>query len=221
MRRIMFVMLMAGVMAGMLAAPVGAAAPTVLDGPTAFWISDPDGPGGVGQLDPVDGASGAVRVNDHGATIRATAAGLEPGHTYTMWVVYFSDQTACGDDGCNDGDLADPDVAAGVLFGAGTVAGGDGTASFAARLRTGDGADALGPPPPPFAFAPYRAGPDNEFHIVVRSHGPKVPGEVADQIHSFLGGCEVEVGPAPGEVGDFPVPSAPGECGDVQVHIYS
>lgn len=222
MRRAVSVAMTVGMLVAMLAVPAVAATPVVLDGPDpAFWISDPDGPGGVEQLDPVAGASGSARVNAHGATIRVTTTGLEADHAYTMWVVYFSDQTACNENGCGGDDLANPDVAAGVLFGDGKVADDDGTLTFATRLKTGDGGDVLGPPPPPFAFAPYEASPDNEFHVVIRSHGPKVSGEVADQIHTFGGGCEVEVGPGPGEVGDFPVPSEPGECGDIQVHVFS
>lgn len=125
------------------------------------------------------------------------------------------------EDGCGGGDLASPDVGAGVLYGDGKVVGGSGRATFVAHLSTGDGDAVLGPPPPPFAFGPYEAGPDNEFHVVIRSHGPATPGVVDDQVHTFGGGCEVEVGPTPGQQGDFPVPSAVGECGDVQVHIFS
>lgn len=220
MRRIVFLAMIAGLILALTPVPGSAAPPSVLDGPNSFWISDPDGAGGIGQNDPVAGASGTARVNDNGATIRVKTTGLEPGHTYTMWVVYFSDQTKCSGD-CGSDDLGNLEVAAGVIFGDGKVAGGPGTATFAARMNTGDGGDVLGPPPPPFAFAPYEAGPNNEFHIVIRSHGPKVAGDVGAQIHEFAGGCVVEVGPGPGETGDFPVPSAPGECGDIQVHIFS
>lgn len=75
--------------------------------------------------------------------------------------------------------------------------------------------------PPPFAFAPYEAGPHNEFHIVIRSHGPKKAGEVGAQIGTFNGGCEVEVGPPPESEDVFPVPEKSGECGDVQVYVFS
>ena len=88
-------------------------------------------------------------------------------------------------------------------------------------MNTGDGTDAIGPPPPPFAFAAYEAGENNEFHIVIRSHGPKIVGEVADQISTFSGGCTTEVGPPPEGIGDFPTPELPGECGDIQLYIFS
>ena len=162
--------------------------------------------------------SGSSPVNDWGARIKVKATGLEPGHAYTMWVVYFNDQTLCVD-GCNGADLA---TGGGVIYGTGRIANRNGVATFRDWVVSGDGADAVGEtPPPPFAFAPYEAGPDNEFHIVVRSHGPLIPGEIWEQLTTFGGGCDVEVGPAPEEVGDFPVPQAPGECGDVQLYIFS
>jgi hypothetical protein len=201
------------------AAPAGAAT-DVLDGPSpAIWLSDPEGDvgaNGIEQGDLVEGSSGTARVNKNGATITVKATGLEQGHAYTMWVVYFSDQTQCVD-GCNGADL--PDARGGVLFGDGKVADGSGELTFTARLNDGDGAPPG--PPPPFAFAPYEAGPDNEFHVVIRSHGPTLAGEVSDQIHTYGGGCAVEVGPPPEGVGDFPVPAAPGECGDVQLYVFS
>lgn len=211
----------------LLGATAVPAAATVdrLDGPApASWLSDPDGVdgnSGTEQGHPVVGSSGSATVNDGGATIRVRATGLEPGHAYTMWVVYFSDQRGCVD-GCGGDDLSREAVGGGgVLFGDGKVVGGSGTATFATRFNTGEGADAIGPPPPSFAFGPYQASPHNEFHVVIRSHGPKIAGQVDDQIHTFGGGCVVEVGPAPAEQGDFPVPVEPGECGDVQLYIFS
>lgn len=220
MRRAVLMIMTAVLHIGVIAAPA-AAQPVVLDGPhPSFWISDPDGDGGIEAPDPVAGASGTARVNDNGATIRVRTTGLEPGHAYTMWVVFFNDQTACVD-GCGADDLARAGVGAGVLFGDGKIAGGNGTATFAARINAGDGQETPPPPPPPFAFAPYDAGADNEFHLVIRSHGPKIAGEVGEQITTFGGGCVTEVGPPPDTPGDFPVPSSPGECGDIQVHIFS
>jgi hypothetical protein len=180
----------------------------------AFWLSGADA--GKDLVYP----SGSAKVNNSGATIKVNATDLIPGHAYTMWVVYFNDSVGCeGAEGCNGPDLGLPDVdGGGVLFGNGQVAGGNGTATFTARLNTGDTADSP-PRPPPFAFAPYEAGENNEFHVVIRSHGPTIPGEVGEQIQSYNGGCEVEVGPEAGQIGgDVPVLS--GECGDVQLYIF-
>ena len=134
-----------------------------------------------------------------------------------MWVVYFNDSTKCVD-GCNGPDLAT--AGGGSIYGTGRIAWHNGKARFTAVLRDGAGADDLGPPPPPFAFAPFEAGPNNEFHVVIRSHGPIIWGQVREQLTTFGGGCEVNVGPAPEEVGDFPVPQAPGECGEIQLYVF-
>ena len=220
MRRAILVLAAAALTAG-LAVPV-IAHPSSLDGPDpAIWLSDPDGVDGVSgieQGDPIEGAWGYTRIRHRSATIRVGATGLEPGHTYTMWVVYFNDSTLCVD-GCNGPDLSV--AGAGVIFGDGKVGRPDGTAVFTARLRNGAGAEYVGEtPPPPFAFAPFKAGENNEFHIVIKSHGPKIPGLVRQQLNSFGGGCEVSVGPLPEQVGDFPVPQAPGECGEIQLYVF-
>jgi hypothetical protein len=168
----------------------------------------------------VVGSSGTAKVNENGATIKVKATGLEPGHAYTMWVVYFNDSTECFE-GCNGADL--PDAGGAVTFGNGQVVGGSGNATFTARMNTGDGVTSPDHGPPPFGFALYEAGDNNEFHVVIRSHGPKIAGEVGEQIHTWGGGCTTQVGPPPENPGDFdfPVPAAPGECGDVQLYVFS
>jgi hypothetical protein len=190
-----------------------------LDPDPGFWLSDPegvDGVSGVEQGDVVEGGAGSATVSHNRARIKVKTTGLEPGHVYTMWVVYFNDSSLCVD-GCNGSDL--PVAGAGVIWGAGRIAEENGQATFVATLRDGDGAEYVGnSPPPPFAFAAFEAGPNNEFHIVIRSHGPTIAGEIRAQLTTFGGGCEVNVGPFPEQIGDFPVPAAPGECGDVQLY---
>ncbi len=210
------------VLAVMMISGTALAHGTQLDGPNpAIWLSDPDGvdgDSGIEQGDPVAGSSGTAIVKGHHAKIKIKAKGLEPGHAYTMWVVYFNDQKLCVD-GCNGPDLRV--AGGGVIWGAGKVANHHGQATFTAKLTTGAGADYVGKtPPPPFAFAPYEAGRDNEFHVVIRSHGPRIPGQVHDQLSTYGGGCEINVGPRPEQKGDFPVPAAPGECGDVQLYAF-
>ncbi len=52
------------------------------------------------------------------------------------------------------------------------------------------------------------ANPD--FHVIVRSHGPKINGLVNEMTHTVGGGCE-------GDDVEGEIPDAPGECGDVLV----
>ncbi|MGM0458521.1 MAG: hypothetical protein ACQERO_04185, partial [Bacteroidota bacterium] len=54
-----------------------------------------------------------------------------------------------------------------------------------------------------------------EIHAVLRSHGPKVPGLVNEQINSYKGGCEVNF-PAFTEI-----PDEVGECGDIIAAIHA
>jgi hypothetical protein len=210
MRRLTVLLMAVGLLMSVLAAPA-AAETTNLDGPDpAIWLADPDGTGNIQAGDSVANASGSAKLNNNGASIKVKATGLEPGHTYTMWIVYFNDQTACEPNGL-PGDCDEEDVN-GIAFGDGKVVGGSGKATFSARLN--DGADYGLDGPPPFSIDPYDANEDNEFHVVIRSHGPKIPGLVGEQINTIDGGCTDD--PAPGEV---PVNS--GECGDVQLYIFS
>ncbi len=229
MRRVVVFAMALGLLLSTVAAPAAADHRTVLEGPNpAIWLSDPEGDVGpvpdfgIEQGDPVAGSSGRAEVYRDRATIKVRAKGLVPGHTYTMWVVYFSDSTLCtdlgsGNVGCNGEDLTA--AGGGVIWGDGDTAGRSGKVTFNALLNTGDSADNVGPPPP-FAKAPYEAGPNNEFHVVIRSHGPQIPGLVDEQVTTFLGGCFFNVGPLPEEKGDFRVPLAPGECGDVQLYVF-
>jgi hypothetical protein len=173
----------------------------------------------------VAGSSGRATVNKNGATISVRATDLMPGHAYTMWIVYFNDGTACQfgefgpDTNCGGGDLAAG--RGGVNYGDGKIVGGTGEATFTARLNAGDGPD-RGPRPPDLpGVMPYEPSDYPDFHVVIRSHGPKIPGEVSEQILTFEGGCDVEVGPPPGQSGkDFSIPDEPGECGDIQLYIF-
>ena len=111
MRRTLVLAMTVGLIVGVLATP-GLAATGTLDGPDpAIWLSDPEGDlgdNGIEQGDPVAGSSGSARLNENGATITVNTSGLEPGHAYTIWVVYFSDSTLCenrgsGVAGCKSG----------------------------------------------------------------------------------------------------------------------
>jgi len=209
------------VLALMMVSGTAVAHTTELEAEPGIWLSDPegvDGDNGIEQGDLVEGARGSATITNNGTRFRIKATGLEPGHVYTIWTVYFNDSTLC-DGSCTGADFAT--AGGGVLWGAGRIAGADGQATFIVNLRTGDGAGYVGsPPPPPFALAAYEAGPDNEFHVVIKSHGPMIEGLVHDQLSSYGGGCEVNVGPSPGQVGDFPVPAAPGECGEIQLYVF-
>lgn len=144
----------------------------------------------------VVGSSKLVR-NKNGVSLTLNTSGLEPGSAVTVWWVVFNNPGACAGD-CDGTDLGNPNVAGDVIYGAGHVVGGNGTANFAAHLNEGDSGGSLFPQPSPGLIDAETA----EIHIVVRSHGPAIPGMIDEQIHTVNGGCP------------------PNVCEDIQFAIY-
>ena len=141
----------------------------------------------------VVGASVLTRYNSFvEATVSAT--GLAASGAYSWWWVVFNHPEFCIA-GCGLDDLpvgatpvsnGDPRVDASLLWGGGFVANGTGAAEVRALLERNKA-------PGQVVFGrglrrPRRA----ELHIVLRSHGPAIAGEVAEQIGSFNGGCTPE-----------------------------
>ena len=145
---------------------------------------------------PVLGASTLKRYDDH-VDFSIHTTGLEPGHAYTVWLVIFNNPDACSDE-CNEDDLPpgapgartgddepDPAVAASNLWAAGTLVGADGTASIFGHVEAGI-------PPGMVVFGPGLEDPMGaEIHMVVRSHGRALVGNVAEQISTTQGLCTV------------------------------
>ncbi len=145
---------------------------------------------------PVLGASTLKRYDDH-VDFSIHTTGLEPGHAYTVWLVIFNNPDACSDECSQDDfppdvpgaqtgdDEPDPAVAASSLWAAGTLVGADGTTSFFGRVEAGN-------PPGMVVFGPGLEDPMGaEIHMIVRSHGRALIGEVAEQISTSQGLCTV------------------------------
>lgn len=130
----------------------------------------------------IPGASAWMSRSRNGVNVRFQTNGLAPGHAYTLWVVPFNNPENCiVANACVLADALanDPAVAVDLINGTGLVVGGSGKATFAARVKVGDLGirgigliDALG----------------SEIHLVVRDHGPKLPGSA--QLAEFGGGCD-------------------------------
>ena len=137
-------------------------------------------------LQPYDGESRVTRTKN-GANFRFTTSGLEPGHAYTLWMVVWNAPENCVD-GCDGMDLFTEAALPDMLYGAGTVVGGSGKATFSGRISV---ADASGSVQAPLGLAanglmdPY----DAEIHFIVKDHGPKLPAYLPDMIHTLAGGC--------------------------------
>ncbi len=157
-------------------------------------------------------------VNSSLANDYVSAKGL----AVTLWFVVFNHPSACATAPCSEADLFDPDVMPDVLYAAGNVVGGSQKASFGYHRSAGDNsgslADLFGLPTDENGDSFGLIDPMGaEVHYVVRSHGPKVPANMPEQILTYGGGCEV----------DYAMPSGPddlhfalGECQDVQFAIF-
>ena len=163
--------------------PQGPGRPKVTISDMATFPNGPD----------VVGASVLTRYNSSvEATISAT--GLAANGAYSWWWVVFNQPQFCVD-GCGLDDLppgatpvsvGDPRVRSSLLWGGGFVANGTGAAEVEAKL-------AVGKPPGEVRFGPgLRKSRGADIHIVLRTHGPAIAGEVAEQIATFNGGCTPE-----------------------------
>ena len=125
--------------------------------------------------------------NKNGVTANFKTSDLEPG-AYTLWIVVFNDPTACIE-GCNEPDLFIEAVKGAVIFGTGHVVGNNGKGNFSARLNEGDNPVAL------FGLTSGLLDSQTaEIHLVLRTHGPAIPGIVNEQIDSYFGGCAPDNG---------------------------
>jgi hypothetical protein len=180
------------------------------------------------QVDIINAINGQVEGEStlhrskNGLTVNYHATDLTPGYAYTLWWVIWNRPDLCGTENqCAVTDFLDPDVEVDVLYAAGHVIGASGKGHFSARLNAGDISESIydiqGLP------QPYGLQLGNslsaEVHMVLRSHGPAVPGIVNEQINSYTGGC-----PNDGLYYGFPpfteIPDEIGECGDYQFAIH-
>jgi hypothetical protein len=117
---------------------------------------------------------------------------------YTVWWIVFNNPANCSDGACgeddififdDDGNIVGPNLPGraaaeiSVVFAAGHVVGAAGNAGFAGHLQEGKIKGHVN-------FGDGLTNVDGaEIHLVVRSHGPAVPGIVKEQISTFFGGC--------------------------------
>lgn len=131
------------------------------------------------------GSSTLVRT-DNGVTATLQTTGLTPGHAVTLWAVVFNDPDGCVAgtpvSSCGPADAHAGRGGVSPNHAAGRIVDEDGTASFGAHLRVGDTSHALA--------GPGLTNPRSAAVIlVVKTHGPTIPGLVPDQLHTFGGGC--------------------------------
>ena len=167
-------------------------------------------------LGQVTGSSTLHRTNN-GITVNYRSTELSPGYAYTLWWVIWNNPEDCGIPGeCADTDFGSVEVE--VLYGSGHVVGNNGVGNFSARLNVGDVSGSInalfGLPP----AGGLQSGNtlSAEVHLVLRSHGPAIPGLINEQIGSYVGGCTDPFAIAP----FTEIPDEVGECGDIEFAIH-
>lgn len=146
-----------------------------------------------------------------GVQARLATSELAPGTATTVWMVVFNHPEFCSDGVCGSDDLFTPGVETDLLFTDGGFVGPSGRATYGGRRAVGD---ASGSVMPVFGFpAPGILNTaEAEIHLVVRNHGPIVPGLAKEMITSFGGGC-AGLNPALGTPG-------PNTCGNVHAAVF-
>jgi hypothetical protein len=198
-------LLLLGVLAGSAMAQGKGGGPADRQSENVYWFDD-----GMPTAD-VAGDARLVRT-DSGVSYNLRTTGLTKGDATSVWWVIFNNPDQCAGD-CGMPDLFDPAVAASVQSGGGNMVGGSGNSTYASHLRLGETTNDhpvvhgdFGPPavPNPGLTNPRGA----EIHLVVRSHGPAIPGMNHAMFNSFEVGCTAETSGGAGE--------GPNACSDLQ-----
>jgi hypothetical protein len=185
-----------------------------------YWFAD-------GSV--VEGARASLLRTSNALRTRTHTTGLPHRHVMTLWWVVFNNPEYCqdgeGEVACGLADLFDGEegptgVEPSCLYADGSIVGGNGQARFNNWLRVGDTRDSC------IDFfvnaVPELEGQDYgltnpegaEVHLVVRSHGPLLTGQVPEQRGTFAGGCEEFLEPGQGPELE------PGECSDLQLALF-
>lgn len=203
---------------GVLAAPA-AGAPAEETTRDVFRIADvlAHAFGGGPPPEPV-GSSTLVRT-DRGVSAALATTGLTPGHVVTLWWVVFNDPDGCqagipGLSRCGPDDVHAGRGGPSPNHAAGRIVDEDGTAGFGAHLRVGDTSRALAGPG---LVAPRGA----EVILIVKTHGPKIPGLVADQLRTFAGGCADQSDAPPGTPPELLGTPGPNDCAEILLSVHT
>lgn len=169
----------------------------------------------------VAGSSTLVRT-DNGVSIRVGTSELEPGAVVTLWLIVANDPDDCeqgfpGLSRCGPGDHVAGRGQMSVHHGAGRIVAEDGTARYGAHLGVGDTSQALFEGEP--GLLDSRGA---EVIAVLKTHGPKIPGLLSEQLRTFAAGCADQstppgFTPRPGMLG------TPGshDCAEIQFSVHS
>lgn len=206
---------------GLIASPVsGIAEPARHTTQNVYWSWDLTNPIGTATL---------IR-NSSGITAIFHSGDMPAGQAVTLWIIVFNHPQACDSSPCAAvaaqpdeflPDLFNPLVAGDFHYAGGHVTGRSGGTTVAGHLRVGDlrgsGRVEIGIDGGIPLMDPFNA----EVLLAIHSHGPALRGQaLRHQISSFLGGCQVFLGPNGFAASAGDVPTAPGECSTMQFSVH-
>ena len=172
-------------------------------------------------IDPTQGGAevGSARLTrtDDGVIALFESTAAIPGHTYTLWWVVWNDPAKCQNypQPCDDADFGIADqVKVEVMFASGGIALADGSIAMSGHLSENDISGSINGLFELPNFGGLNDAETAEVHLVLRSHGPQIPGQTGAQISTYGGGCQVELPPFAA------VPMAVGECADIQFAVF-
>jgi hypothetical protein len=161
------------------------------------------------------GGSSLVRT-DAGVSAALHTTGLTPGDAVTLWWVVFNNPEACENpfatSPCGPPDVPNADAQGSVVHAGGRIVGQEGAAGFGAHLRVGDDSRALVGP----GLLDAR---DALVVLVVKTHGPKIPGLTGEMLHTFAAGCADQTAP-PGARADLLGTPGTNDCAEIQLSVH-
>ena len=205
-------LLILGLLGSMATPAVGAPAEESARG--VFRISDL-----FGNEPPTPVGSSRLVRTDRGLSAKLETSALTPGDVVTLWWVVFNDPSGCEAGIPQVSRCGREDAHAGrggvsPMHAAGGIVDEDGTVEFGAHARVGDTSRALTGP----GLVDPRGA---EVILVIKSHGPKIPHLVSDQMHTFAGGCADQSDAPPGTPPELLGEPGPNDCAELQVSVHS
>jgi hypothetical protein len=164
------------------------------------------------------GSSTLVRT-DHGLSATLDTTALTAGHVVTLWWVVFNDPAACeagipGVSGCGPEDAHAGRGGVSLMRATGRVIDEHGSADYGAHARVGDTSRVLVGP----GLIDPRAA---EVILILKTHGPKLPHRVTDQLHTFAGGCADQSDAPPGAPPELIGEPGPNQCAEIQISVHT
>jgi hypothetical protein len=183
-----------------------------------FTIPSPESPPAV------VGSSHLVRT-DSGVSLTLQTSGLVPDHAVTLWLIAANNPEECeagipGLSQCGPQDHAEGRGDISVHNVAGRIVGGKGTAQYGAHQRVGDTSNVL------FHGEPGLLDPRGaEILLVLKTHGPKIPGLTNEMLSTFAAGCATPVfppslDPVDEMVGTTLPEDQANDCAEIQISVH-